>query len=215
MHTIEDSLESVVPMAAMSAAVSLEPMYASVGSEIPGEGWMFEPKYDGIRVLAYATPTDVKLMTRNGKDKAQQFPEIVASLKKLAAQTKRSLVLDGEVVALIDGEPARFQELQSRMHVKESHTIARLSSSMPAALILFDILVDGDDILIKEPWTERRARLLNRVGKCVNPQLRVTESIEGDGKKMLDKARRQGWEGIIAKRVDSGYEPGNRSRNWL
>jgi bifunctional non-homologous end joining protein LigD len=194
---------------------SLEPMYASVGSEIPGEGWTFEPKYDGIRVLAYATATDVKLVTRNGKDKAEQFPEIVAALKKLATQTRRSLVLDGEIVALIDGEPARFQELQGRMHVKESHLIARRSSAAPAALILFDILMDGDDVLIREPWSERRARLLKRVSKRVSARLRVTESIEGDGKKMLAKARRQGWEGIIAKRINSRYEPGNRSRNWL
>ena len=194
---------------------SLEPMYTGVGSEVPGEGWTFEPKYDGIRVLAYATLTDVKLMTRNGKDKAQQFPEIIASLKKLAAETKRSLVLDGEIVALVDGEPARFQELQSRMHVKDSHMIERYSSTTPAALILFDILVDGDDVLIREPWSERRARLLKRVGKRVTPYLRVTESTGGDGKKMLEKARRQGWEGVMAKRIDSPYEPGKRSRNWL
>ncbi len=194
---------------------SLEPMYASIGSEIPGEGWTFEPKYDGIRVLAYATPIDVKLVTRNGKDKAQQFPEIVAALKKLASRTKRSFVLDGEIVALHDGEPARFQELQSRMHVKESHMIERHSSSTPAALILFDMLVDGDEVLIKEPWSERRAPLVKRVGKHVSKQIRITESVEGDGKKMLEKARRQGWEGIIAKRIDSRYEPGNRSRNWL
>jgi len=194
---------------------TLEPMYASVGTGIPGEGWTFEPKYDGIRVLAYATPNEVRLMTRNGKDKAQQFPEIVASLKKLSAQTKRSLVLDGEIVALTDGEPARFQELQSRMHVKESHMIERHSTSTPAALILFDILVDGDEGLIKEPWSDRRARLVKRVVKRVTPQLRVTESSQSDGKKMLENARRQGWEGIIAKRTDSRYEPGNRSRNWL
>jgi bifunctional non-homologous end joining protein LigD len=198
-----------------SAFKSLEPMYASVGSEVPEAGWTFEPKYDGIRVLAYATSTDVKLMTRNGKDKAAQFPEIVAALKKLASQSRRSLVLDGEIVALIDGEPARFQELQSRMHVKKVHMIERHSSSTPAALILFDILVDGDEVLIKEPWSERRARLVQRVGKRVSRQLRLTDSAEGDGEKMLEKARRQGWEGIIAKRVDSRYEPGNRSRNWL
>ncbi len=69
--------------------------------------------------------------------------------------------------------------------------------------------------MIREPWSERRARLLKRVGKHVTTQLRVTESSEGDGKKMLEKARRQGWEGIIAKRVDSLYEPGHRSRAWL
>jgi len=195
---------------------SLEPMYASIGTEIPGEGWTFEPKYDGIRVLAYATSADVKLITRNGKDKAAQFPEIVAALKKLVSQARRPLVLDGEIVALVDGEPARFQELQGRMHVKELQAIQRLATSTPAALILFDILMDGDDILIAEPWTERRARLLKRVdSKRTSTHLRVTESIEGDGKKMLQKARRQGWEGIIAKGMASRYEPGKRTRSWL
>jgi bifunctional non-homologous end joining protein LigD len=194
---------------------SLEPMYASIGTEIPGKGWTFEPKYDGIRVLAFATPTEVKLITRNGKDKAEQFPEIVSALKKLASQTKRPMVLDGEIVALVDGEPARFQELQSRINVKQSQLIARYSAATPAALILFDILMDGDDVLIGEPWTERRARLLKRVGKRTSTYLRVTESVEGDGKKMLEKARRQGWEGIMAKRMDSRYEPGKRTKSWL
>ncbi len=194
---------------------SLEPMYASIGTEIPGKGWTFEPKYDGIRVLAFATPTEVKLITRNGKDKAEQFPEIVRALKKLASQIKRPLVLDGEIVALVDGEAARFQELQSRINVKQSQLIARYSAATPAALILFDILMDGDDVLIGEPWTERRARLVKLVGKRTSTYLRVTESVEGDGKKMLEKARRQGWEGIMAKRMDSRYEPGKRTRSWL
>jgi bifunctional non-homologous end joining protein LigD len=194
---------------------SLEPMYASIGSEIPGAGWTFEPKYDGVRVLAYATASDVKLITRNGKDKAKQFPEIVSGLKKLSSQVKRPLVVDGEIVALLDGEPARFQELQSRMHVKNTHMIERHTSATPAALVLFDILMDGDEVLLHEPWSERRARLVKRVGKHVTPQLRITESVEGNGKKMLDQARKQGWEGIIAKRIDSRYEPGNRSKDWL
>jgi bifunctional non-homologous end joining protein LigD len=190
-------------------------MYASIGTEIPGDGWTFEPKYDGIRVLAFTTATDVKLITRNGKDKAAQFPEVVAALKKLASQTKHAFLLDGEIVALIDGKPARFQELQSRMHVKEPRMIERLSTSTPAAIALFDILVDGNDALITKPWTERRARLLKLVGKRTAPHYWVTESIEGDGKKMLERARRQGWEGIIAKRMDSTYEPGKRPRSWL
>ena len=212
--TVSRKTATPVAKSRLSAA-ALEPMYCSIGAEIPGKGWTFEPKYDGVRVLAYATAIDVKLMTRNGKDKAEQFPELVAALKKLATQTKRSLVLDGEIVALIDGDPARFQELQGRMHVKESRLIARRSSSAPAALVLFDILMDGDEPLVHEPWSVRRDRLVKRVGKKVTAQLRITESIEGDGKKMLEKARRQGWEGIIAKRIDSPYEPGVRSRNWL
>jgi bifunctional non-homologous end joining protein LigD len=214
-NTQKASAATAKSNATANISPSLEPMYCSIGTEIPGEGWTFEPKYDGIRVVAFVTTSEVKLMTRNGKDKAQQFPEIVAALKKLASQTKRSLVLDGEIVALIKGEPGRFQELQSRMHVKESHMIQRNTSSRPAALILFDILVDGDDVLLREPWSTRRSRLVKRVGKRVTTQIRVTESSEGDGKKMLAKARREGWEGIIAKRIDSRYEVGNRSHNWL
>ena len=196
-------------------AKSLEPMYASIGDRVPGEGWTFEPKYDGVRVLAFATPGDVRLITRNAKDKAAQFPEIVDALSALATKKKKAFVLDGEIVALIDGEPGRFQELQSRMHVKETHIIARHRTSSPAALILFDILAAGEDVLMREPWSKRRARLLREIGKSTSNQIRITESIEGDGEKMLALARRQGWEGIIAKRTDSVYEPGNRSRSWL
>lgn len=206
---------NAAPEAPEVSAGILEPMYASIGSEVPAEGWTFEPKYDGIRVLAYVTSQSVKLVTRNGKDKAQQFPEIVAALKKLASQTKRSLVLDGEIVALVDGEAARFQELQSRMHVKESHLIERHSASTPAALVLFDILVDGDDVLIREPWSTRREQLEKRIAKRTSTRIRLTDSVQGAGKKMLEKARRQGWEGIIAKKTDSKYEPGTRSRAWL
>jgi bifunctional non-homologous end joining protein LigD len=193
----------------------LEPMYASIGTEIPGEGWTFEPKYDGVRVLAFVTPSEVRLVTRNAKDKSQQFPEIAEALESIAAKKKESFVVDGEIVALIDGEPARFQELQSRMHVKESHVIERYRSSAPAALILFDILMSGDKVLLDETWSVRRGELLKQFGKVVSDRVRLTESIEGDGKKMLDLARKQGWEGIIAKRVTSTYQPGERSKSWL
>src|SRR5688572_8711539 len=195
--------------------IDLEPMYASIGASVPGAGWTFEPKYDGVRVLAFVTSEDVTLITRNGKDKSAQFPEVTEALRKVAARKKKDFVLDGEVIALIDGEPGRFQELQSRMHVKESHMIARHRTSTPAALVLFDILMAGTDILVREPWTKRRARLLKELGKSTSDVIRITESIEGDGEKMLALARKQGWEGIIAKRLDSLYEPGNRSRSWI
>ena len=193
----------------------LEPMYASIGTDIPGEGWTFEPKYDGVRVLAFVTPSDVRLVTRNGKDKSQQFPEIVEALKAIATKKKKSFVVDAEVIALMDGEPARFQELQSRMHVKESHVIERYRTSAPVALALFDILMSGDKVLLGEPWSARRAELLRQLGKFTSDHIHITESSEGDGKKMLEIARRQGWEGIIAKRVTSTYQPGERSRSWL
>jgi bifunctional non-homologous end joining protein LigD len=202
--------------AARTALLSdFEPMYASIGTSIPGEGWTFEPKYDGVRVLAFVTDDEVMLVTRNGKDKSAQFPEVVEALRKLATKKKKDFVVDGEIVALIKGEPGRFQELQSRMHVKESTMIARHRTSTPAALMLFDVLYAGGDVLIREPWHKRRARLLKEFGKSTSPEIRITESIEGDGEKMLQLARKQGWEGIIAKKVDSLYELGHRSRSWI
>ena len=193
----------------------LEPMYASIGTGIPAGDWTFEPKYDGIRVLAFVTADETRLITRNGKDKAAQFPEIVDALKKIARRARRSFVLDGEVIALIAGKPARFQELQGRMHVKETSVIERHSISAPATLILFDILVDGDDVLVREPWRSRRDSLVRRIGKLAGDRIRVTDSLPRRGEQMLGKARKEGWEGIIAKKMDSRYEPGTRSKSWL
>jgi bifunctional non-homologous end joining protein LigD len=198
------------------AKSALEPMLASLGSDIPvGDGWTFEPKYDGIRVLAYATPKSAHLVTRNGKDKTAQFPGIAEAARKIAARARRAMVLDGEVIALLNGEPARFQELQQRMHVQDARAIAAFENAAPTALMAFDLLLDGEDVLVHEPWSARRARLEKRLRDRESPELRLTESVAGEGRAMLDRARRAGWEGIIAKRTDAPYQPGARSRDWL
>jgi bifunctional non-homologous end joining protein LigD len=194
----------------------LEPMYASIGASVPGgEGWTFEPKYDGIRVLALVTKDAVRLVTRNGNDKTRQFPEIAHALRALGKKAERELVVDGEIIAVIDGEVARFQALQDRMHVKDATTIEDFARSQPAAIVLFDILVDGADVLLKEPWSARRKRLEQLLRRRTNHRLRLSESVPGDGEEMLARARRDGWEGAIAKRTDSRYEPGVRSKAWL
>ncbi len=197
-------------------AGAIEPMYASLGSAVPGgEGWTFEPKYDGIRVLAFATLQDVRLVTRNGKEKARQFPEVVEALRSLAKRARREMVLDGEIVALADGDPVRFQALQGRMHLTGDPAIARARESTPSALIVFDILMDGDEVLLHGPWTERRSRLEKRLRNRTSEALRLGETIPGDGEEMLERARATGWEGIIAKRTNASYRPGVRSRDWL
>lgn len=201
--------------AASKPAPGIEPMYASIGTSIPGAGWTFEPKYDGVRVLAFVSGGEARLITRNGKDKSAQFPEVVEALRSLSSRKPPDLVLDGEIVALVDGAPGRFQELQSRMHVKEPHIIERHRTSTPAAIVLFDLLASGKDILARQPWSVRRARLVKEIGRQTSSLIRITESIEGDGQKMLALAAKQGWEGVIAKRTDSVYEPGARSRAWL
>jgi bifunctional non-homologous end joining protein LigD len=198
------------------SASALEPMYATIGTSIPtGPGWVYEPKYDGIRVLAFITSRSVKLVTRNGNDKTTQFPEVVEALRTFGKSIDRPVVLDGEIVALVEGRPGRFQELQSRMHVKEAATAGRHATSTPAAFIAFDLILDGDDVLVHEPWSVRRKRLERLWGRRKGKTLVLAESVDGDGAAMVARARRDGWEGVIAKRVDAPYEPGIRSRNWL
>jgi bifunctional non-homologous end joining protein LigD len=191
------------------------PMLASSGSEVPqGKEWTFEPKYDGIRVLAFIAPGAARLITRNAKDKTAQFPEIVAELQKLPGRSKKALVLDGEIVALSDGEAARFQHLQGRMHVENPRSITRLAKEQPAAFIAFDILLDGDAPLMHEPWSVRREHLEKRLAKKTSDHVWLSAT-SPDGKKMIAKAREGGWEGVIAKDVDAPYQPGKRAKSWL
>jgi bifunctional non-homologous end joining protein LigD len=193
----------------------MEPMYATTAAGLPdGDGWVFEPKYDGVRVLAHAAPDGVRLVTRNGRDKAAQFPEIVDALRRLARRRRRPLVLDGEIVALANDAPARFQALQSRTHLAAAGEIERRAAESPAALVAFDLLADGDDGLLDRPWRERRRRLERLLGRSATGPLRLGESLEGAGSRLLARARQAGWEGLIAKRADAPYRPGLRSRDW-
>jgi len=206
---------SVNPGTAPRKLATLRPMLATIGSTIPTGDWAFEHKYDGIRVLAYCTKDEARLITRNGLDKSLQFPEITEALRKLASSVRRPLVLDGEIVAVTGGAPARFQVLQGRMHVTNTSAIEGHRESSPAAIVLFDILMDGDEPLVHEPWTERRERLEKRIGKRVSAVVRLSHTQIGKGEKLLTRARKEGWEGVIGKKIDAPYEPGVRSRSWL
>ena len=204
---VEASLKPAPSRAtAAPKAPALTPMLASTGTAIPtGDAWEFEPKYDGVRVLAFATPTGSALITRNGIDRAHHFPAITAAATSLAAHRRGPLVLDGEIVAVIDGAPGRFQALQNQMQ-----------TDAPTALMVFDILADGTDILVDEPWSVRRHRLeqrLSRAPSSTSAAIQLSDS-EHDGEAMLARARANGWEGIMAKRVDARYTPGVRSPAW-
>ncbi len=195
---------------------AIVPMKASVGTGVPkGEGWTYEPKYDGIRVIGYATADAANVVTRNGNDKSVQFPEVIDALRALARKAKRALVLDGEIVALDGENVARFQDLQSRMHTTDLAFIETAQEGAPASLVAFDLLVDGDEVITGEPWTKRRARLEQRLRNRTGRSLRLGETVPNDGDKLLAKAAKLGWEGVIAKRMDERYVPGLRSKGWL
>jgi len=204
---------------------ALEPMYASIGHDVPaGRTWTFEPKYDGVRVLAHATRTGVRLVTRNGNDKARQFPELVITLTAMAQALGHPFILDGEIVALVRNTPARFQRLQGRMHLRAEHEIRTLVNEEPVALMAFDLLRDGTTSLLSEPWRVRRTHLqhllrdafaaLGTSARMVRRHIRLAPSTRGSGAAMVRRAREQGWEGVIAKQIDAPYVPGDRSHAW-
>jgi len=200
-----------------------QPMLATLRREFPdddewGEGWVFEPKYDGIRIVAIVMPDAIALVSRNGIDKARQFPEITGALRELSKKAKRNLVIDGEVVAVNSrGEPERFQVLQNRMHLEDERAVAELMTSSPTAFVAFDLIADGVEPLVDDTWDERRARL-ERVFRLVPPSargvLRLSDVVYDSPAEMLREATRHGWEGIMAKRRECRYEPGRRVKHW-
>jgi bifunctional non-homologous end joining protein LigD len=190
-------------------------MLATLARDLPAGGeWTFEPKYDGIRAIAIVTPGAVVLLTRNGNDKARQFPELVKALRELRERHGADLVLDGEIVALRAGQVVRFEALAGRMHTENPRSIARLSREQPAAYVAYDLLLTGRDPLVPRPWSERRAALERVMDGRATDRVRLGAT-SADGGAMMDAARREQWEGVVAKRTGARYQPGVRSRDWL
>jgi bifunctional non-homologous end joining protein LigD len=194
-------------------------MLAATGGALPEGlgGWTIEPKWDGIRVIADVSSRGVRLWTRNGNDKAPQFPEIVGALKALAADGG-PLVLDGEIIALDRrGRALRFQALQGRVHAVSEATMARNAAAITTAFVAFDLLADGNRSLMSLPWTERRRALEGRVPARRSGVVRRGESARcgsAAAKKLFTRARAEGWEGVLLKRVDAPYLAGRRTPDW-
>jgi len=200
----------MAPSALKSLAVplSIEPMEAKLVAELPEDpGWQFEPKWDGFRCLAFRARAQVDLRAKSGKPLARYFPEVVAMLKGLR---QPQFVVDGELAIPIDGTLS-FDALQMRIHPAESR-IKKLAVETPAALILFDMLLDAKGkSLIDLPLTKRRAALETFYkGKVEGLKLSPYT---------LDREKAQAWleerqaslDGVVAKRVDGPYLPGERA----
>jgi bifunctional non-homologous end joining protein LigD len=181
------------------------------------EGWAIEPKWDGIRVVAEVSARGVRLWTRNGNDKAPQFPEIVRALKALA-EDGGAVVLDGEIVALDRrGRVLRFQALQGRMHAESEETVARNAAAATTAFVAFDLLAEGARSLTSLPFAERRKLLEARIPTRRGAVVRRGESVRcgsAAAKRLFERARTEGWEGVLLKRVDAPYLAGKRTADW-
>ena len=194
----------------LAVPVDIEPMEAKLVAELPEEpGWQFEPKWDGFRCLAFRAGDQVDLRAKSGKPLGRYFPEVVAMLAGLKPSR---FVIDGELAIPI-GDTLSFDALQMRIHPAESR-IQKLAAETPAILILFDMLLDTDgNSLIEDPLVKRRAAL-ERFYKAA----RQTEGLKlspytADRKqagRWLDSAR-GALDGVVAKRSDGPYLPGERA----
>jgi len=182
-------------------------MLANRVSELPpGEGWIFEPKWDGFRTLVFRDGDELFIQSRDEKPLDRYFPELVTALK---AQLPERCVVDGEIVIAGDGR-LDFEALQLRLHPADSR-VKLLAGQIPASIVFFDILCEGDRNLCAAPFRERRAALEQVLGN-VEPPLHVTPATR-DRAVAADWFRRfegAGLDGVIAKGERSTYEPNKR-----
>jgi ATP-dependent DNA ligase len=185
------------------------PMEAKLVADLPGEeGWQFEPKWDGFRCLAYRAGPEVELQSKSGKSLARYFPDVVDALRILPLDR---FVLDGEL-AILSSEALSFDALQNRLHPAESR-VRKLAAAAPAMFILFDCLATAaDGSLLQVPLIRRRTaleRFFSALGD--QPTLRLTPYARdvATARGWLEKARGS-LDGVIAKRVDGPYMPGER-----
>jgi bifunctional non-homologous end joining protein LigD len=202
-------------------------MLASLAdAPITQRGLAYEPKYDGIRALIDIEPgarrgkdrePRIAVYSRNGNDKTAQFPEIVRTLATVARDLRAPVLLDGEIVATNDATtPLGFQHIQGRIHLTSAADIAHAADRQPAALILFDILRDGNEDLRGRPMAERRLRLQERLQPDARERriVRLSEIVLDDGRALLARAKREGWEGLIVKDANAAYHSGRRTPAW-
>jgi bifunctional non-homologous end joining protein LigD len=190
---------------------ALAPMLANSGPLPRADAeFAYEIKWDGIRALAYSRPGHLRLESRNRNDITAQYPELARLNRALGSH---SAVLDGEIVSLdADGRPS-FQALQRRMHLASPAHARTAAKNAPVTLQLFDLLwLDGHP-LMDRPYLERRERL--RELALAGEHWQTPEHIVGGGAEVLRASALQGLEGIVAKRLDSTYTPGRRTRAWI
>jgi bifunctional non-homologous end joining protein LigD len=203
--------QSLVPAGAQeSIPTKLSPMLAE-SAEDPhtSPDWLYEPKLDGYRVVAFVESSRVRLQSRRGIDLTAAFPEITADL---ARQADSQMVLDGEIVALsADGRPS-FNALQNRVQLKTDAEIEKARRETPVVLVCFDLLHFGGVNLRAAVYTDRRRYLSQCLLPSAHVQLIHTSS---DAEQLYAAATAMGFEGIVAKRRNSPYQAGKRSNAWL
>jgi bifunctional non-homologous end joining protein LigD len=187
------------------------PMLATLVREaFDRPGWIWEPKLDGVRVLAYVRDGKAELRSRRGLDCTKQYPALAADL---ARQPHQPIVLDGEVCALDEQGVPRFQLLQPRINLTRAADVAKMEAELPVVYFVFDVLYAAGWDLRAVPLKDRKALLSTYLEQ--GDRVKLVAYVEGDGEAMEEAATAAGFEGVVGKRADSRYESGVRSRNWV
>lgn len=191
-------------MAALPSTIApmlLQPIWAPFDRE----GYAYELKWDGMRLITFTTDGGVRLQTRNLNFVQARFPEVAAQLASLPAGT----VLDGELVVFRDGRPW-FGGISRRLLTTTPSAVARLATALPATFIPFDCLFLEGECLYEQPLVERRRRL-----EGVASGILTLGEWFPSGTALFEAAVDAGLEGVVAKRLDAPYRPGARSGAWL
>jgi len=190
----------------------IEPMMAKLGTTVPSpdSAWGFEFKWDGIRALAYVEGGTVRLMSRSGENITPRYPEIHALGRAIGS---REVILDGEIVALDEKGRPSFEEIQQRMGLTSESEVRRKMKVVPVTYMVFDLLWKDGHSLLTEKYIERRRSLAKL--KLAGDSWQTPPFEEGGGQAMLEASAKAGLEGVMAKKLDSHYEPGRRSGVWV
>ena len=189
----------------------LPPMLARSGPLPPNEEkWGFEVKWDGIRTVVFCDHGHIELQGRNFSDFTPRYPEVREMARAVGA---RRMILDGEIVAFDEHGRPSFERLQSRMHLASDSAVKRRMRDIPVTYVAFDLLyLDGRSTL---PLHYEQRREVLEALELEGPAWRVPSYHRGEGSALLAATRDLGIEGIVAKRLDSTYEPGRRSSGWV
>jgi bifunctional non-homologous end joining protein LigD len=189
----------------------IRPMLATAGNLPPADlGWAYEMKWDGVRAIAFAEGAVMQFWSRSGREVTHSYPE----LQGLAGAVRASrAVLDGEVVAFGDGAWPSFEALQQRINISSPAQIRAVAAQVPVTYLAFDLLCLDGRPLLDVPYTERRALL---DGLDLNGSRWQTPPSFTDvtGAELVAVSKQHGLEGVVAKRLESRYEPGRRSPAW-
>ena len=187
----------------------IRPMLAKTSDPFDSNDYYFEPKWDGMRCIAYLRDSRVDLQNRNLTNVTGSYPE----LETISHNVKSNrAVLDGEIVVLDQGLP-NFELLQNRFGIENPVQVRRLSARIPATYIAFDILhLNGKD-LVDYPLSDRRRKLAAIIAD--GPHLLLSQYVPERGRAYFKNALKLGFEGAMAKKADSTYQIGTRSDDWL